>query len=40
MFTISGFLVLVIILLILFGLLGFSWLVAWLGNDDHLSGLH
>lgn len=40
MFTISGFLVLVIILGILLGLLGFSQLAGWLGHDDHYDGLH
>jgi hypothetical protein len=40
MFTISGFLVLIIILLVLFCLLGFSWLAAWLGSDDRYNGLH
>jgi hypothetical protein len=40
MFTISGFLVLIIILVLLFCLLGFSWLASWLGSDDHYNGLN
>jgi len=40
MFSISGFLALIIILLILLSLLGFSCLAGWLGNDDHYRGLH
>jgi len=40
MFTISGFLILVIILVILLTLLGFSQLAGWLGDDHHYDGLH
>jgi hypothetical protein len=40
MLTVSGFLILVIILVILLSLLGFSQLASWLGGDDHYGGLH
>lgn len=40
MFTVSGCLVLVIILVILLSLLGFSQLAGWLDNHDHYDGLN